>query len=203
MPKYELPELPYDYTALEPHYSAEVLELHHDKHHKAYVDGANTTFEKWVEVRESGDFGTINQLEKNMAFHLSGHVLHSLFWKNLAPDRGGEPEGELGAAVNEHFGSYDAFRSQLTEAAMNVQGSGWGALSWEPMAKRLIVEQVYDHQGNIGQGEPPLLVLDMWEHAYYLQYKNVKADWVEAYWHLVNWPDVARRFDDVQDLTLV
>ncbi len=203
MPKYELPELPYDYTALEPHYSAEVLELHHDKHHKAYVDGANTTFEKLGEARESGDFGTINQLEKNMAFHLSGHVLHSLFWTNMSPDAGGEPEGELAAAVAEHFGSYDAFRAQLTEAAMNVQGSGWGALSWEPLAGRLIVEQVYDHQGNVGQGGPPLLVLDMWEHAFYLQYKNVKKDWVDAYWNLVNWPDVATRFERVRSLHLV
>ena len=203
MPKYELPELPYDYTALEPHYSAEVLELHHDKHHKAYVDGANTTFEKLGEARESGDFGTINQLEKNMAFHLSGHVLHSLFWTNMSPDGGGEPDGDLAAAVKEWFGSYDGFRAQLTEAAMNVQGSGWGALSWEPLAGRLIVEQVYDHQGNVGQGGPPLLVLDMWEHAYYLQYKNVKKDWVDAYWHLVNWPDVAARFERVRSLHLV
>jgi Fe-Mn family superoxide dismutase len=203
VPKYELPELPYDYSALEPHYSAEVLELHHDKHHKAYVDGANTTFEKLGEARESGDFGTINQLEKNMAFHLSGHVLHWLFWTNMAPDGGGEPEGDLAAAVTEWFGSYDGFRAQLTEAAMNVQGSGWGALSWEPLAGRLIVEQVYDHQGNVGQGGPPLLVLDMWEHAYYLQYKNVKQDWVDAYWHLVNWPDVATRFERVRSLHLV
>jgi Fe-Mn family superoxide dismutase len=203
VPKYELPELPYDYTALEPHYSAEVLELHHDKHHKAYVDGANTTFEKLGEARESGDFGTINQLEKNMAFHLSGHVLHSLFWTNMAPDAGGEPDGDLAAAVKEWFGSYDGFRAQLTEAAMNVQGSGWGALSWEPLGGRLIVEQVYDHQGNVGQGGPPLLVLDMWEHAYYLQYKNVKKDWVDAYWHLVNWPDVASRFERVRSLHLV
>jgi len=203
VPKYELPELPYDYTALEPHYSAEVLELHHDKHHKAYVDGANTTFEKLGEARESGDFGTINQLEKNMAFHLSGHVLHSLFWTNMSPDGGGEPDGDLAAAVKEWFGSYDGFRAQLTEAAMNVQGSGWGALSWEPLAGRLIVEQVYDHQGNVGQGGPPLLVLDMWEHAYYLQYKNVKKDWVDAYWHLVNWPDVAARFERVRSLHLV
>ena len=203
MPKYELPELPYDYSALEPHYSAEVLELHHDKHHKAYVDGANTTFEKLGEARESGDFGTINQLEKNMAFHLSGHVLHSLFWTNMSPDGGGEPDGDLAAAVKEYFGSYDAFRAQLTEAAMNVQGSGWGALSWEPLAGRLIVEQVYDHQGNVGQGGPPLLVLDMWEHAYYLQYKNVKKDWVDAYWNLVNWPDVAARFERVRSLHLV
>jgi superoxide dismutase, Fe-Mn family len=203
MPQYELPELPYDYSALEPHLSAQILELHHDKHHKAYVDGANATFQKLGDARSSGDFGTINQLEKNMAFHLSGHVLHSLFWTNMSPDGGGPPEGELGAAIADNFGSYDAFRAQLTEAAMNVQGSGWGALSWEPMAGRLIVEQVYDHQGNVGQGGPPLLVLDMWEHAYYLQYKNVKKDWVDAYWQLVNWPDVATRFQRVQTLELV
>jgi len=203
VPKYELPELPYDYSALEPHYAAEVLELHHDKHHKAYVDGANTTFEKLGEARESGDFGTINQLEKNMAFHLSGHVMHSLFWTNMSPDGGGEPDGDLAAAVKEWFGSYDGFKAQLTEAAMNVQGSGWGALSWEPLGGRLIVEQVYDHQGNVGQGGPPLLVLDMWEHAYYLQYKNVKKDWVDAYWNLVNWPDVATRFERVRSLHLI
>ena len=203
MPLYELPELPYDYSALEPHYSAEVLELHHDKHHKAYVDGANTTFEKLSDARDSGDFGTINQLEKNMAFHLSGHVLHSLLWTNMSPDGGGEPEGELAAAVKESFGSYEALRAQMSEAANNVQGSGWAALSWEPLGTRLIVEQVYDHQGNVGQGGPPLLALDMWEHAYYLQYKNVKKDWVEAFWNIVNWPDVANRFDRVKSLQLV
>ena len=202
MAKYELPELPYDYSALEPHYSAEVLELHHDKHHKAYVDGANTTFEKLGEARESGDFGTINQLEKNMAFHLSGHVLHSLLWQNMSPDGGGEPEGELGAAVKESFGSFDALRAQISEAANNVQGSGWAALSWEPLSSRLIVEQIYDHQGNVGQGGPPILALDMWEHAYYLQYKNVKKDWVDAFWNVVNWPDVADRFERVKSLSL-
>jgi Fe-Mn family superoxide dismutase len=202
MALYELPELPYDYSALEPHYSAQVLELHHDKHHKAYVDGANTTFEKLGEARESGEFGTINQLEKNMAFHLSGHVLHSLLWSNMSPDGGGEPEGELAAAIKESFGSYDALRSQVSEAANNVQGSGWAALSWEPLGRRLIVEQVYDHQGNVGQGGPPLLALDMWEHAYYLQYKNVKKDWVEAFWNIVNWPDVAGRFERVRSLKL-
>jgi Fe-Mn family superoxide dismutase len=201
--KYELPELPYDYSALEPHYSAEVLELHHDKHHKAYVDGANTTFEKLGEARDSGDFGTINQLEKNMAFHLSGHVLHSLLWKNMSPDGGGEPEGELAAAVKESFGSYDALRAQISEAANNVQGSGWAALSWEPISARLIVEQIYDHQGNVGQGGPPLLALDMWEHAFYLQYKNVKKEWVEAFWNIVNWPDVASRFERVKSIKLL
>ena len=203
MPKYELPELPYDYSALEPHYSAEVLELHHDKHHKAYVDGANTTFQKLGEARESGDFGTINMLEKNMAFHLSGHVLHSLFWKNMSPDGGDKPDGEIAAAIDESFGTFEGFRNQLSEASLNVQGSGWGALTWEPVAQRLIVEQVYDHQSNVGQGAPPLLVLDMWEHAYYLQYKNVKADWVDAFWNIVNWSDVTTRFDNAQSLKLL
>ena len=99
MPVYSLPELPYDYAALEPHYSAEVLELHHDKHHKAYVDGANTALDKLDQARTKDEFGTINQLQKNLAFHLSGHVLHSMFWENLSPDGGGRPEGDLGAAI--------------------------------------------------------------------------------------------------------
>jgi superoxide dismutase, Fe-Mn family len=203
MPVYSLPELPYDYSALEPHYSAEVLELHHDKHHKAYVTGANTALDKLDQARSSDDFGTINQLQKNLAFHLSGHVLHSMFWENLSPDGGGKPEDELLAAIDEGFGSFEGLKSQLTESALNVQGSGWGALTWEPLGQRLIVEQVYDHQSNVGQGAPPLLVLDMWEHAYYLQYKNVKADWVKAYWEIVNWPDVSARFERARELKLL
>jgi len=203
MPVYSLPELPYDYAALEPHYSAEVLELHHDKHHKAYVDGANTALDKLDQARTSDDFGTINQLQKNLAFHLSGHVLHSMFWENLSPDGGGKPEGDLAAAIDEGFGTFEGLKNQLTESALNVQGSGWGALTWEPLGQRLIVEQVYDHQSNVGQGAPPLLVLDMWEHAYYLQYKNVKADWVDSFWNIVNWPDVTSRFDNAQSLKLL
>jgi Fe-Mn family superoxide dismutase len=199
---YSLPELAYDYGALEPHLSARILELHHDKHHKAYVDGANKVLERLQEVRATGDYGSINQLEKNLAFHLSGHILHSLFWKNLTPDTPEKPGGELAAAIDEYLGSFDQFRSQLTEAANNVQGSGWAALSWEPLGQRLIVEQVYDHQGNVGQGGPPLLVLDMWEHAYYLQYENRKAEWVDAYWHLVDWDDVADRFQKARQLDL-
>jgi Fe-Mn family superoxide dismutase len=202
MKKYLLPDLAYDYGALEPHLSARILELHHGKHHKAYVDGANTVLERLAEARETGDFGSINQLEKNLAFHLSGHILHSIFWKNLSPDGGGKPAGDLASAIDEQLGSYDAFTSQLTEAAMNVQGSGWGALSWEPVGQRVIVEQIYDHQGNIGQGGPPLLVLDMWEHAYYLQYENRKAEWVDAFWELVNWDDVATRFEAARGVDL-
>jgi Fe-Mn family superoxide dismutase len=203
MSEYTLPDLPYDYAALEPHYSAQILELHHDKHHAAYVKGANTALEKLGQARETGTFDTINQLQKNLAFNLSGHVLHSLFWQNMSPDGGDKPEGEVATAIDSSFGSFEGFRSQLTEAALNVQGSGWGALTWEPLGQRLIVEQVYDHQSNVGQGAPPLLVLDMWEHAYYLQFKNVKADWVEAFWNIVNWQDVATRFENAQTLKLL
>jgi Fe-Mn family superoxide dismutase len=199
---YSLPDLDYDYKALEPHLSGRILELHHDKHHKAYVEGANKVLERLEEARASGDYGSINQLEKNLAFHLSGHILHSLFWKNLSPDGGDKPTGELAAAIDENLGSFDQFRAQLVEAANNVQGSGWAALSWEPLGKRLIIEQVYDHQGNIGQGGPPLLVLDMWEHAYYLQYENRKAEWVDAFWHLVDWYDVAGRFAKARHIDL-
>ena len=203
MAEYTLPDLPYDYGALEPHYSAQILELHHDKHHATYVKGANTALEKLEQARDTDTFDTINQLQKNLAFNLSGHVLHSLFWQNMSPDGGDKPEGELAAALDDSFGSFEGFRSQLSEAALNVQGSGWGALTWEPLGQRLIVEQVYDHQSNVGQGAPPLLVLDMWEHAYYLQFKNVKADWVDAFWNIVNWPDVATRFGNARSLKLL
>jgi superoxide dismutase, Fe-Mn family len=202
MKRYSLPELPYDYSALEPHYSAKQVELHHSKHHAAYVDGANTVLDKLETAREKKDFSAINQLQKNLAFHLSGHVLHSLFWNNMCPKGGGNPEGELEAAICESFRSTDSMRSQMTEAALNVQGSGWGALAWEPVGKGLVVEQIYDHQGNIGNGTVPILVLDMWEHAYYLQYQNVKASWVESFWKVVNWQDVAQRFARVRTLDL-
>jgi len=194
MARYSLPELPYDLGALEPHYSGQILELHHGKHHAAYVTGANTTLDKIAEAREKGAFDAIVGLEKTLAFNVSGHVLHSIFWKNMSPDGGGQPEGELAAAITESFGSFDAFKAQLTAASTTIQGSGWGALAWEPLGQYLVVEQVYDHQGNIGNGALPLLVIDAWEHAFYLQYKNVKADWVTAFWNIVNWPDVAARF---------
>jgi Fe-Mn family superoxide dismutase len=194
MSVYTLPDLPYDYSALEPHYSAEVLELHHDKHHAAYVAGANTTLERLADARADGDFGAVVGLEKTLAFNLSGHVLHSIFWMNLSPDGGEKPVGDLGAAIDEHFGSFDAFKAQLTSVTTTIQGSGWGVLAWEPVGQRLLIEQVYDHQGNTGQGSVPLLVLDAWEHAYYLQYRNVKADYVAALWNIINWADVAERF---------
>ena len=193
MTTYTLPDLPYDYSALEPHYSAKVLELHHDKHHAAYVKGLNDTMERLAEARAKGDYSSIVGLEKSHAFNLSGHVLHSIFWTNLSPDGGGKPDGELAAAIDDSFGGFDAFKAQLDNATTTVQGSGWGVLAWEPLGQRLYVEQVYDHQGNVGQSGINLLVFDSWEHAYYLQYLNVKADYVKALWDIINWSDVAAR----------
>ncbi|MBE1583743.1 superoxide dismutase [Nonomuraea angiospora] len=195
MGEYTLPDMPYDYAALEPAITGEILELHHAKHHAAYVKGANDTLERLAEARDKGEFGGLVGLEKTFAFNLSGHVLHTIFWQNLSPDGGDRPDGELGDAITEHFGSFDAFRKQLTTATATVQGSGWGVLAWEPLGRRLVVEQVYDHHGNVGMNTTPLLVFDAWEHAYYLQYRNVRPDYVEKLWGLINWNDVIARYD--------
>ena len=194
MATYVLPDMPYDYAALEPAITGEILELHHSKHHAAYVKGANDTLDRLAEARDKGDFSGLVGLEKTFAFNLSGHVLHSIFWENLSPDGGDRPDGELAAAIDEHFGSFEAFSKQLSTATASVQGSGWGVLAWEPLSQRLVVEQVYDHHGNVGMNTTPLLVFDAWEHAYYLQYRNVRPDYVEKLWYLVNWTDVTRRF---------
>jgi Fe-Mn family superoxide dismutase len=191
---YTLPDLPYDPAALEPHMSAEIVALHHGKHHAGYVAGLNSTLDLIAQARDSGNFAALVGLEKTMAFNLSGHVLHSIYWTNLSPDGGDRPVGSLASAIDEHFGTFDAFKAQLSAATVGVQGSGWGALAWEPLGERLIVEQIYDHHANVGQASVPLLVFDAWEHAYYLQYKNVRADFVTALWNVVNWDDVGRRF---------
>ena len=195
MGNYTLPELDYDYAALEPNISATIMELHHSKHHKAYVDGANTALEKLAEARDKGDFANINKLQKDLAFHLGGHTNHSIFWKNLTPGSEERPTGELAAAIDEYFGSFDAFKAHFTAAAMGLQGSGWAFLAWDAIGKNLIIEQLYDQQGNIAAATVPLLMLDMWEHAFYLDYKNVKGDYVTAFWNIINWADVAARFD--------
>ena len=200
---YTLPALDYDYGALDPHISGQIMELHHDKHHAAYVKGANTALEKLAQARDTDDYGAISKLQKDLAFNLSGHVLHTLFWKNLSPKGGDRPDGELAAAIEEHFSSFDAFKKQLTQATSTVQGSGWGALSWEPLGERLFIEQIYDHQGNVGQGGVPLLVLDAWEHAYYLQYENRRADYASAIWNVIDWSDVASRFARAQGVVLI
>lgn len=194
MSEYLLPELAYDPGALEPHLSGQIVEIHHSKHHAAYVKGANTAMEKLAEARAAGNYDSLVGLEKSLAFNLGGHVLHSMYWANLSPDGGDKPTGDLAAAIDEDFGSFDAFRSHFSQATSLVQGSGWGIFSWEPVGRRLIVEQLEDHHENTTLGAVPLLAVDAWEHAYYLQYQNRKPDYVEAIWNIVNWADVARRF---------
>ncbi len=191
---YSLPELSYDYGALAPHISGEIMELHHSKHHAAYVAGANTALEQMAEARAKESFTTIPMLEKNLAFNLGGHINHSVFWTNMSPGGGDKPTGELAQAIDDQFGSFDSFRAHFTAVAMTIQGSGWAILAWDSIGSRLIVVQLYDQQGNIAPGLVPLLMLDMWEHAFYLQYKNVKADYVAAWWNVTDWGNVKDRY---------
>ena len=195
MAEYTLPDLPYDYAALEPHISARIMELHHDKHHAVYVAGPTPALAKRPEARESGDYANVPKLEKDLAFHLGGHINHSIFWKNLSPDGGDKPTGELGAAIDEFFGSFDKFVGHFSAAATSLQGSGWAVLSWDPVGKQLIIQQLFDQQGNTALGTIPILQLDMWEHAFYLDYVNVKADYVKAFWNIANWADAQARFE--------
>ncbi|GAA1262840.1 superoxide dismutase [Saccharothrix xinjiangensis] len=195
MARYVLPDLEYDYGDLEPAIIGEINELHHGKHHAAYVKGANDTLEQIDEARDKNSFGSIVGLETTLAFHLAGHALHQVWWKNLSPNGGDKPTGELAAAVDEHFGSFDGLRAQLTAAAGSIQGSGWGVLAWEPIGQRLITQQLKDHHSNLSIATTPLLVFDIWEHAYYLQYRNLKADYISALWNVVDWDDVAARFE--------
>ncbi|KIC68473.1 superoxide dismutase [Kocuria rhizophila] len=193
--KFTLPDLPYDYAALEPHISAQIMQLHHDKHHNTYVTGANTALEKMEEARANGDAAGAAKLSKDLQFNLGGHINHSIFWKNLSPEGGDKPTGELAAAIDEFFGSFDAFRDQFTAVATTIQGSGWAILAYEPIAGNLVIEQMYDQQNGVPVATIPLLQLDMWEHAFYLDYQNVKADYVKAFWNIVNWADVTERFE--------
>jgi Fe-Mn family superoxide dismutase len=204
MAPYTLPDLPYDYDALEPYYSARQVELHHDKHHATYVKGANDTLAKLEQQRKESEPDPLmmRALEKALAFNISGHFLHSAFWPEMTPGGGGDPEGELAAAISESFGSAAAMRRQLNDAVTGLQGSGGGALTWEPLAGRLVVEQIYDHQNNVTPANLPLLVIDGWEHAYYLQYQNEKGKWLDAFWNLVSWDAVSDRFREVSSLRI-
>ncbi len=202
MADYTLPDLPYDYGDLEPHISGKIMELHHGKHHAAYVAGANAALARLAEARATGNFDAVTMLEKNLAFNLGGHVNHSVFWRNLSPEGGGRPEGELAAAIDEFFGGFEAFTKHFSAVANGVQGSGWSILAWESIGQKLVVVQLYDQQANLALGLVPILMLDMWEHAFYLQYLNVKADYVTAFWNVVNWADVAARFEAARTQTV-
>jgi Fe-Mn family superoxide dismutase len=194
--EYVLPPLDYDVAALEPSIDAQTMTLHHDKHHLAYVTGLNTALARLAEARKSGDFALVKHWSREAAFHGSGHFLHCIFWTNLAPagkGGGGEPSRELASALAKSFGSVDAFRKQFSAAANAVEASGWALLCHEPISGRLEVLQAEKHQNLSQWGVIPLLVLDVWEHAYYLKYQNRRPDYVKAFWDVVHWADVARR----------
>ncbi|MBN9790776.1 superoxide dismutase [Pseudonocardia sp. TMWB2A] len=194
MAEYTLPDLPYDYSALAPHIAPEIMELHHSKHHNTYVQGLNTTLDKLADARDKNDFGAVVGLEKTLAFNLGGHVNHSAFWNNLSPDGGDKPTGDLATAIDADFGSFDGFQAHFTAAATTIQGSGWAILGHDQLGDRLLIHQLYDQQSQLPAGQTPIVLLDMWEHAFYLQYKNVKPDYVAAWWNVVNWADAAERF---------
>jgi len=192
-----LPPLPYAYDALEPYIDKETLGIHHDKHHAGYVKGFNAAMKKLEEARASGDFGLIKHWSKEFAFHGSGHVLHSLYWAGMSP-KGGEPKGELLEGLKRDFGGLDPFRKQFSAATNSVEGSGWGVLAYEPYMGHLVILQAEKHQDLTIWGVYPLLVCDVWEHAYYLKYRNRRAEYVENFFRIIHWPEVERRYQKVK-----
>lgn len=193
---YILPELPYGYKDLSPYISEEQLKIHYDKHHRAYVDNLNAILKKLDKARKGGTDLDIKSILKSLSFNIGGHLLHSLFWKNLAPaDKGGggEPSGEIGEVIKKEFGGFERFKKEFNEAAKSVEGSGWAALTYCKQTKRPIIMQVEKHNTNVYPMFNIVLILDIWEHAYYLDYKNKRADFVDAFWNIVNWEEVNRR----------
>ena len=196
---YVLPRLPYDYKSLSPHMSEQQLSIHHSKHHQAYVNGANAILQKLDKARKEGAELDIKSTLKELSFNIGGHLLHSLFWDNLAPTgKGGEkPGGVLGDALENEFGSFERFRKEFTQAAVSVEGSGWAALTFCRQTNRPIIMQVEKHNLNVYPMFRILMVLDVFEHAYYIDYKNERAKFVEAFWNIVNWNEVNRRFEEL------
>lgn len=193
--RYALPELPYDYDALEPHIDERIMELHHSEHHQGYVDGANDALDTFEEMRSDGEFEDVKAAKRDFSFNFSGHVNHTIFWQNMSPDGGGEPDGEFRSALEDQFGSFEAFQDEFTAAAENVESNGWAMLFYEPIADLLVIGQVESQNGLAHQGAIPLLTLDVWEHAYYRQYENERASYIEEWWNVVDWTDVCRRYE--------
>jgi Fe-Mn family superoxide dismutase len=189
-----LPSLPYSYNALEPVISSSTLRFHHDKHHKSYVDGLNKAELILVEARQKRDFALVKHWERELAFHGSGHILHSIYWTVMAPiNNGGQPGSLTHKLISHYFGNISIFQEQFTEAAINVEASGWAILAWQPAWGRLEILTAEKHQNLTQWGVMPVLVLDTWEHAYYLDYQNRRADYVKAWWNIVNWFEVEKR----------
>jgi len=195
---YTLPKLSYEYNELIPHMSEEQLKIHHSKHHQAYVNGANTILQKLDKARKENAEIDAKSTLKELSFNIGGHLLHSLFWGNLAPTGkgGGKPSGALGDVIEKEFGSFDRFKKEFTQAAISVEGSGWATLTFCRQTKRPIIMQVEKHNMNVYPMFRILMVLDVFEHAYYIDYKNERAKFVDAFWNIVNWNEVNKRLEE-------
>ncbi|WP_240675878.1 superoxide dismutase [Ammoniphilus sp. CFH 90114] len=198
--RHTLPPLPYPYNALEPHIDEKTMRLHHDVHHQSYVDGLNKAEKEMQKARKAGDFALIKHWEREAAFHGAGHYLHTIFWNNMRPGGGGSPKGELLRQIEQSFGSFRAFQQHFSAAAEKVEGVGWALLVWSPRSHRLEILQAEKHQNLSQQDVIPLLVLDVWEHAYYLKYQNKRKDYIQAWWNVVNWNDVEARYEHASKL---
>jgi len=195
---YALPKLPYEYKDLEPHMSEQQLTIHHQKHHQAYVNGANTILERLDKARKEATDIDVKATLKELSWNIGGHLLHSLFWGNLAPTGrggGGKPSGAFGEAIEKEFGSFERFKKEFTQAAVSVEGSGWAALTFCRQTRRPIIMQVEKHNTNVYPMYRILMVLDVFEHAYYIDYKNERAKFIDAFWNIVNWNEVNKRFE--------
>lgn len=197
---YSLPKLPYGYKDLEPYISEKQLRIHHDKHHQGYVNGANLIFEKLEKARKSESDLDFKSILKALSFNIGGHVLHSLFWSNLTPagKGGGEkPSGALIRILKREYRSFERFQKEFSQAAVSVEGSGWATLALDSQTKRPVIMQIEKHNLNLYPNFQILVVLDVWEHAYYLDYQNRRAEFVEAFWKIVNWNEVNKRLKDL------
>ena len=198
--KYELPPLPYAPDALEPHISKEQLTLHHDKHHQAYVTGANANLEKLEKARQESAEVDMKALLKELSFNIGGHVLHTLFWPTMAPagkGGGGKPGGALADRIDREWGSFDRFKAEFTKAAASAEGSGWAALAHDALTDRLMIMQIEKHNNHVYPTFEILMVLDVWEHAYYVDHRNNRAGFIEAFWNVVNWDTVNKRLGNL------
>ncbi|ESO87254.1 hypothetical protein LOTGIDRAFT_210661 [Lottia gigantea] len=195
-----LPDLPYDYNALEPYISADIMKLHHSKHHNTYVTNLNIAEEKLAEAVAKNDVNTCINLQPALKFNGGGHINHSIFWEVLSPNGGGEPSGDLKETIKRDFGSFENMKKELSGAAVGVQGSGWSWLGFNPNSGRLRVAVCANQDPlQATTGLIPLFGIDVWEHAYYLQYKNVRPDYVQAIFNIANWKNVADRLADAKE----
>ena len=190
---HELPQLPYAYDAFTNVIDEQTMRLHHDIHHNGYVTGLNNAEQKLQDARDSGDFGLIKLWQKEAAFHGSGHALHTIFWNNLSPDGGGTPSGDIGSGINKDFGSFDKFKAHFLASTNGVEGSGWGILAYQKAWDKLVILQVEKHHDVTVFGSVPLLVVDVWEHAYYLKYQNKRPEYTKNIFDIFNWNDVEQR----------